>query len=626
MAEGWRKWTVEVVRGHQGSASGSSGSSSWTLRWVGPRRRVATSAAASSSSVDASTPRSKQGAKTPKIPSWRVVWLAPLPRIAAGRSAARTTRRRPEWDASITAGSRFPTAVPEVVTTATGVRDPAASPSARNPADRSSTRTWSRTSPAASAAYSANARPAEREPGARTTSRTPPETSAASRCAARSEDLTAPSRRRVCLPPTLPDRTSATLRRVDSVVRVTSATSTSVTSDPDWWRQAVVYQIYPRSFADANGDGIGDLPRHHRPRVPYLVRLGVDAVWLSPFYPSALADGGYDVDDYRDVDPRARHPRRLRRAGRGAARAPGIKLIVDIVPNHTSNRHAWFRRGARVAARVRRPGPLHLPRRRRARRRGAADRLALVLRRPRLGADRRRRSGTCTSSPPSSPTSTGRPARSATDFLTTLRFWSDRGVDGFRIDVAHALVKDASVIAARRRRPAHAGADPGRVPGRRAPARGTATRSTRSTATGAPCSTSTTRPGWPSPRPGSPPTGGPRSREPEGLGQAFNFDLLLSAVGRGGVHQGHRPRTSRWRPRPARRRRGCSRTTTWSATPRATPAERRRPRRLAARAAARPGAGPRARPAPGPGRDAADARAAGLGLRLPGRGAGPAQR
>ena len=113
-----------VARGHQGSASGSSGSSSWRLRWVGPRRRVATSAAASSSSDVASTPRSKQGAKTPKIPSWRVVWLAPLPRIAAGRSAARTTRRRPEWDASITAGSRFPTAVPDVVTTATGVRDP----------------------------------------------------------------------------------------------------------------------------------------------------------------------------------------------------------------------------------------------------------------------------------------------------------------------------------------------------------------------------------------------------------------------------------------------------------------------------------------------------------------------
>ena len=81
-------------------------------------------------------------------------------------------------------------------------------------------------------------------------------------------------------------------------------------SNPDWWRQAVVYQVYPRSFADANGDGIGDL-NGIITRVPYLVSLGVDAVWLSPFYPSALADGGYDVDDYRDVDPRL-HAGRLR--------------------------------------------------------------------------------------------------------------------------------------------------------------------------------------------------------------------------------------------------------------------------------------------------------------------------
>ena len=74
-------------------------------------------------------------------------------------------------------------------------------------------------------------------------------------------------------------------------------------ADRDWWRQAVVYQVYPRSFRDADGDGLGDIAGVTE-RLPYLAQLGVDAVWLSPFYPSALADGGYDVDDYRDVDPR----------------------------------------------------------------------------------------------------------------------------------------------------------------------------------------------------------------------------------------------------------------------------------------------------------------------------------
>src|SRR5690606_33108014 len=111
-------------------------------------------------------------------------------------------------------------------------------------------------------------------------------------------------------------------------------------SDATWWRQAAVYQIYPRAFADANGDGLGDLPGITE-RVPYLQRLGVDAVWLSPFYPSALADGGYDVDDYRDVDPRLGTLEDFD-ALVAALHGAGIKLIVDLVPNHTSNRHVWF--------------------------------------------------------------------------------------------------------------------------------------------------------------------------------------------------------------------------------------------------------------------------------------------
>ncbi|HET9646747.1 MAG TPA: alpha-amylase family glycosyl hydrolase, partial [Microlunatus sp.] len=112
--------------------------------------------------------------------------------------------------------------------------------------------------------------------------------------------------------------------------------------DAQWWRSAVVYQIYPRSFSDGNGDGIGDLVGIIS-KVSYLRALGVDAVWLSPFYPSsALADGGYDIDDHRDIDPRYGTLDDFDRLV-GTLHSAGIKVIVDIVPNHTSDRHRWFR-------------------------------------------------------------------------------------------------------------------------------------------------------------------------------------------------------------------------------------------------------------------------------------------
>lgn len=110
--------------------------------------------------------------------------------------------------------------------------------------------------------------------------------------------------------------------------------------DPDWWRQAVVYQIYPRSFADANADGIGDLAGIMS-RIPYLAGLGVDALWLSPFYPSALADGGYDIDDYRNVHPAVGTLRDFDDLA-ARAHAAGLRIIVDIVPNYSSDRHPWF--------------------------------------------------------------------------------------------------------------------------------------------------------------------------------------------------------------------------------------------------------------------------------------------
>ncbi|CAL9589582.1 Oligo-1,6-glucosidase [Streptomyces sp. enrichment culture] len=210
-------------------------------------------------------------------------------------------------------------------------------------------------------------------------------------------------------------------------------------AEAQWWRQATVYQIYPRSFADANGDGIGDLPGITS-RVPYLRDLGVDAVWLSPFYPSALADGGYDVDDYRDVDPRIGTLEQFDELV-AALHSAGIRIVVDIVPNHTSNRHVWFQEA--LAA-----GP------------GSAARERYVFRRGR---------GPRGEEPPTDWTAAfGGPAwepvgdgewylhlfapeqpdlnwsnpEVRADFLTTLRFWADRGVDGFRVDVAHMLAKD----------------------------------------------------------------------------------------------------------------------------------------------------------------------------------------
>ena len=126
---------------------------------------------------------------------------------------------------------------------------------------------------------------------------------------------------------------------LDSAAQAEPETLATATGS-EWWRSAVIYQIYPRSFQDSTGDGIGDLPGITS-RLPELADLGIDAVWLSPFFTSPQKDAGYDVSDYCDVDPLfgtlADFDELLR-----VAHELGLRVIADMVPNHTSDQHAWF--------------------------------------------------------------------------------------------------------------------------------------------------------------------------------------------------------------------------------------------------------------------------------------------
>ena len=214
-----------------------------------------------------------------------------------------------------------------------------------------------------------------------------------------------------------------------------------------WWRDAVTYQIYPRSFADANGDGIGDV-EGIRSRLPYLMQLGIDAIWISPWYPSPQHDHGYDVADYMDIEPAygtlAQAEQLIKET-----HEHGIKFIVDIVPNHTSSEHKWFQAALKAAP-------------------GSQERERFIFR------DGKGENGEL---PPNNWEAVfGGPAweriteadgtpgqwylhlfaveqpdlnwenQEVKDHLEdVLKFWLDRGVDGFRIDVAHGMVKEAGL-------------------------------------------------------------------------------------------------------------------------------------------------------------------------------------
>ncbi|MFN3865490.1 MAG: alpha-amylase family glycosyl hydrolase [Demequina sp.] len=225
------------------------------------------------------------------------------------------------------------------------------------------------------------------------------------------------------------------------------ATPHEPTAAAEWWRTAVIYQIYPRSFADASGDGIGDLAGITS-RLETLAALGVDAIWLSPFYVSPQHDAGYDVADFTDVDPVFGTLADFDTM-RERAHELGLRVIVDIVPNHTSSEHEWFKAAVPSAP-------------------GSAERARYIFRDGRgpegaeppnnwqsvFGGSAWTRVHREDGSPDqwylhlfdsSQPDLDWTNEEVRAEFDRILRFWLDRGADGFRVDVAHGLAKAANL-------------------------------------------------------------------------------------------------------------------------------------------------------------------------------------
>ncbi|MFT4051027.1 MAG: glycoside hydrolase family 13 protein [Microbacterium sp.] len=211
----------------------------------------------------------------------------------------------------------------------------------------------------------------------------------------------------------------------------------------EWWRSAVIYQIYPRSFADSSGDGVGDLPGITS-HLDDLVSLGVDAVWLSPFYRSPQNDHGYDVADYRDVDPLfgtlADFDELL-----AQAHARGIRVVIDLVPNHTSSEHPWFESALAAA-----PGSPERARYLFRDGKGEHGELPPNNWESVFGGPGWTRVTEADGTPGqwylhlfdvTQPDLDWANREVQAEFRSILRFWLDRGVDGFRVDVAHGLIK-----------------------------------------------------------------------------------------------------------------------------------------------------------------------------------------
>jgi alpha-glucosidase len=204
-----------------------------------------------------------------------------------------------------------------------------------------------------------------------------------------------------------------------------------------WWQPGVIYQIYPRSFQDSNGDGIGDLKGITR-RLDYLKDLGVDALWISPIYPSPMADFGYDVSDYTHIDPRFGTLPEFDEL-LAAAHARGLRVLLDFVPNHSSNQHPWFVESRRSRDNPKRdwyvwrdPGP----------RGGPPNNWVAVFGGPAWERDTATGQYYYHAFLKEQPDLNWRNAAVQQAMFDVIRFWLGRGVDGFRVDTIWLLLED----------------------------------------------------------------------------------------------------------------------------------------------------------------------------------------